>query len=242
MTATPGYAELVAAVRREGEAMLAAAKQGDVPVPTVGEWTMSDLLRHVAEVYTWVAHIVTERVTERPPREPVSKDADPVLLVADALDELVSAFGTTDATTPVWNWSPQPDVAAVWARRMAHESAIHRNDAQRAHGVAQPIDAELAHDGMDELLDVIVPRVIERDELELPAMTISFVATDEGSWHVRLEGSAITRLEVAKEPDVTARGTASALLLGAYGRVPWDILDVEGDASRLETWSSTIHF
>lgn len=239
---TPGYAELVAAVRREGEATLAAAKQGDVPVPTCGDWTMSDLLRHVAEVYTWVAHIVTERVTERPPREPAPDDVDPVELLGDRLDELVSAFSTTEAQTPVWNWSSEPGVAAFWARRMAHESAIHRNDAQRAHGVAQPIDAELAHDGMDELIDVIIPRVIERDELTLPTMSVSFVATDEGDWHVQLGEDGLQRLDVAKEPTVTARGTASALLLAAYGRVPWEILDVDGDAECLQTWTGLLRF
>jgi uncharacterized protein (TIGR03083 family) len=222
--------------------MLAAGTPGDEPVPTCGDRTMSDLLRHVAEVYTWVAHIVTERVTERPPREAAPRDADPVLLVADALDELVSALSTTDAHTPVWNWWPEQDVAAYWAGRRAPESAFHRTDAQRAHGVAPPIDAELAHDGLDELFDVIVPRVAERDELELPAMTLSFLATDEGEWHVRMDESGISRLEGAKEPDVTARGTASALLLGAYGRVPWEILDVEGDVRCLETWSATVHF
>jgi hypothetical protein len=125
---------------------------------------------------------------------------------------------------------------------MAHESAIHRNDAQRAHGVAQPIDAELAHDGMDELIDVIIPRVIERDELSPPTMTVSFSATDEGAWHVRLDEDGIQRLDVAKEPDVTVRGTASAMLLAAYGRVPWEILDVEGDVACLESWTKLLRF
>jgi uncharacterized protein (TIGR03083 family) len=239
---TPGYAELVAAVRREGEATIAAAKQGDVPVPTCGDWTMSDLLRHVAEVYTWVAHIVTERVTERPDRDAVPDDVDPVELLADRLDELVGALSATDAETPVWNWSDGPDVATFWARRMAHESAIHRNDAQRAHGVAQPIDAELAHDGLDELIDVIIPRVVERDELKPQAMTVSFVATDEGDWHVRLDDNGIQRLDVAKEPDVTVRGTASAMLLAAYGRVPWEILDIDGDTECLQSWTGLLRF
>jgi uncharacterized protein (TIGR03083 family) len=239
---TPGYAELVAAVRREGEATIAAAKQGDVPVPTCGDWTVNELVRHVAEVYTWVAHIVTDRVTERPPREPAPTDVDPVKLLADRLDELVGTLSATAAETPVWNWSPEPDAAAFWARRMAHESAIHRNDAQRAHGVAQPIDAELAHDGMDELVDVILPRVVERDELTLPTMTVSFCATDEGDWHVRLDDDGLHRLDVAKDADVTVRRTASALLLAAYGRVPWEILDIDGDAALLETWSKLFRF
>ena len=45
---TPPYAELVSAVRREGEALLTAAAQGiDTPVPTCEDWTIADLTRHV---------------------------------------------------------------------------------------------------------------------------------------------------------------------------------------------------
>ena len=73
-------------------------------------------------------------------------------------------------------------------------------------------------------------------------MTVSFCATDEGAWHVQLGDDGIQRLEVAKEPDVTVRGTASAMLLAAYGRVPWEILDVEGDAKCLEAWTQSLRF
>ena len=54
---------------------------------------------------------------------------------------------------------------------MTHESAVHRYDAQRAHGLAQPIDADLACDGMDELVDLLLPRIVRRDSPELPTAT-----------------------------------------------------------------------
>jgi hypothetical protein len=42
----------------------------------------------------------------------------------------------------------------MWARRQAHEAAVHRVDAQRAAGAARPggVDAGFAADGLDELL------------------------------------------------------------------------------------------
>ena len=43
-----------------------------------------------------------------------------------------------------------------WPRRMAIETALHRWDGQDAHGRTTAIDAELASDGMDEVLDVHV--------------------------------------------------------------------------------------
>jgi hypothetical protein len=41
---------------------------------------------------------------------------------------------------------------------------------------------------------------------------------------------------------VTARGTASALLLAALNRVPWTSLEVEGNASLLDAWSKSLTF
>ena len=55
----------------------------------------------------------------------------------------------------MWNWSSiWPDTAAFWPRRMAHETSVHRVDAQQAAGAQLPIDTALATDGVDEFLMV----------------------------------------------------------------------------------------
>jgi uncharacterized protein (TIGR03083 family) len=241
---TPAYPELLSAVRREGEAILAAAGQGlDVAVPTCGDWRMPDLLKHVGSVYHRAATVVGTRATDSVPwREPTPDIADPVGYFGDSLDELVHALSDADADSPAWNWAGEPPVASFWARRMTHESTVHRYDAQRAHGVAQPIDADLANDGFDELVDLILPRIVKRDSPTLPNATYSFVATDDGVWHVQLGDDGPRRLEAVKTPDVVVRGTASALLLAAYARVQWTSLEIEGDDSLLDTWSAAIKF
>jgi uncharacterized protein (TIGR03083 family) len=241
---TASYTELVAAVRGEGEGIVAAARLGlDASVPTCGEWTMPDLLLHVGQVYAHVGRLVGERVITDPgSKPPVPDGVEPVDYVAASLDDLVEALSSCEADTPVWNWSTEPDVAAFWARRMAHESAIHRFDAQRAHNLAQPIDDELAHDGLDELVDVLATRMIQRDRVKLPVGTLALLATDEGAWYLRLDEGGIERLNVAKEPDVTARGTTSALLLAAYNRVPWTSLELDGDDSLLDGWAQALRF
>ncbi|MDQ1748496.1 MAG: hypothetical protein QOD07_2759 [Frankiaceae bacterium] len=240
---TPPYAELVAFVRSEGEAIVSASRQGvDAPVPTCGDWTVADLCRHVGRVYGRVAHIVSERLTAETDYWPEAS-GDPVDWVAESLDDLVAALGGCDADTPVWNWSGSaPHVTSFWARRMAHESAVHRFDAQRAHGVAQPVDADLAGDGLDELVDVLLPRIIARDALSPQAATYVFASVEDGAWRVRTDEGGVSRIDADAVPDVTTRGTTSALLLAAYNRVPWTSLEVVGDSDALDAWSRTFRF
>jgi uncharacterized protein (TIGR03083 family) len=241
---TPSYAELVAAVRSEGEAIVSASRQGvDVPAPTCGDWTVADLCLHVGRVYAYVAHIAAERLTSASDVRPDPEaDMDPVEWVESCLDDLVGALSGCDPDTPMWNWSSEPPVAAFWARRMAHESAVHRYDAQRAHGVAQPVDADLAADGLGELVDVLLPRIVERDGRTLAPATYVFASVEDGAWRVRTDGGIVTRADADAAADVTVRGTTSALLLATYNRVPWSSLEVDGDATALDAWSRSLTF
>jgi len=242
---TPPYAELVAFVRSEGEAIVSASRQGvDAPVPTCGDWTVADLCRHVGRVYGRVAHIVSERLTTESGYWP-EVTGDPVDWVAETLDDLVAALGGCDPDTPVWNWSASSQIASFWARRMAHESAVHRFDAQRAHGVAQPVDADLARDGLDEMVDLLLPRMVVRDGLTPADATYAFESIEAGApggWRVRTGAGAVARADADAVPDVVVRGTASALLLAAYNRVPWTSLEVTGDSGALDAWSETFRF
>jgi uncharacterized protein (TIGR03083 family) len=241
---TPSYSELVASIRKEGEAVLAAARFGvETTVPTCEGWEVDDLLLHLGRVYCRAAALVSERSTTQqdyPPEPPA--DTDPIDYVTDALDDLVEALTSAEPDTPVWNWSGESQTAAFWARRMAHESAVHRYDAQRAHGVAQPIDDDLARDGLDEMIDVLLPRIVERDDVTLPSASFLLTAADDGDWAVRLGPDGVERLDVLKEPDVTVRGTPSALLLAAYNRIRWTSLEAEGDTALLDEWSQLLKF
>jgi uncharacterized protein (TIGR03083 family) len=241
---TPGYRELVSAVRTEGEALVAAARMGaDAAVPTCGDWTIADLARHVWQVYANVTLFVSSRATSRPEQLPERPEGDPIALLATQLDDLVIALEEAEADTPIWTWVfDAPEGAIFWARRMAHESAVHRFDAQNAQGIRQPIDAELAADGIDELIDLIVPRVYGRDQIEGPVGTVKLRSLDGNQWFLELEATGVRRLALIESPQVTAAGTDSALLLAAYGRIPWSSLDLTGDPSVLESWTAALNF
>jgi uncharacterized protein (TIGR03083 family) len=241
---TPSYSELIATIRKEGEAILAAARFGlDATVPTCTDWSVDELLLHLGRVYCRAATLVSERSTSQQDYPPApDAGTEPIGYLTDALDDLVEALSSADPDTPVWNWSEESQTAAFWARRMAHESTVHRYDAQRAHGVAQPIDDDLARDGLDEMIDILLPRIVIRDNVSLPVATYCFTAADDGNWGVRLGPEGIESLDVVKDPDVTVRGTPSALLLAGYNRVKWTSLEVEGNASLLDDWSRLLKF
>jgi hypothetical protein len=67
------------------------------------------------------------------------------------------------------------------------------------------------------------------------------VATDTGTeWAVRVRGTAVSVLDTETVLDpgpgaqAAAAGTASDVLLALWGRVPFDVLGVEGDPVLLE--------
>ena len=235
------HSEYVAAVRRNGAGLLSAASLGlDAPTPCCPDWTVEQLVRHVGKVYAWVNLIVTTRATSKPPERPKLGEGDPLALTGDQLDELVQHLAG-DPEMPVWNWSGQPDDLAFWARRMAHESAIHRYDAQDAHGVAQPIDEDLAADGIDELIDVIIPVGFTSDAVTTPG-AIRLVSSEDGEWRLGISADGVERLDRSPEDATVVTGTSSDLLLAATGRIRWDSLDVGGDPGVLETWTAALDF
>lgn len=241
---TPAYSELIAAVRAEGEGILAAARLGvDAEVPTCPGWDVERLVRHVSRVYTTAEYLVAHRITQRPEEFPAVPDGDPQQVLESLLDDLVTALREAEPDTAVYVWAENVEpTAAFWARRMAHESSVHRFDAQIAHAMPQPIDAELAADGLDELIDVLSPWIYQRAGGDGPTGTVQLLSSDDGSWCLGLEPAAVQRLDVVTEPDVSVRGTTGRLLLAAYGRVPWTSLTLEGDTELLDRWSATLQF
>jgi uncharacterized protein (TIGR03083 family) len=152
---------------------------------------------------------------------------------------LADALATAGPDLALWSWTPDA-TSGFWARRQAHETAIHRYDAQLATGRTEPIEHALAVDGIDEFF-ALIPFWPWADRVRGAGETLHFHCTDgDGEWLARLgsEGLVVTR-EHAKG-DVAARGSASDLLLFLYGRVPPDALEVFGDASLLTRWRETV--
>ncbi|ROT31927.1 maleylpyruvate isomerase N-terminal domain-containing protein [Micromonospora sp. HM5-17] len=237
----------LAALRAEGPSFGAAISEAalDIRVPSCPEWTMIDLVHHLGSIYQWVHGVVTRGTTEAPPRRTVPEGlpTGPAAVEwwREQFDQLMAALDRLDPEAPAWNWAPQPKKVAFWHRRMAHETVVHRWDAQMAVATGEPIEAKLAADGISEVLDTWLPagrRALDQGWYGV----VQLVATDAGQeWYLRLRGTGVALLDtgtILDTDDHHARahlsGTASDLLLALWGRLGLDTLDVAGDADLLD--------
>jgi uncharacterized protein (TIGR03083 family) len=214
---------------------LASGADLDVRVPWVPEWRARDLVAHLGTVHRWATAIVRAGTTDPPPREAQQEPPDDGLLdwYGAGLTELVRTLRTTLPSTPAWHMSPAAEkVAASWARRQAHELAVHRMDLEAAAGVPlTPVPVELAEDGVDELLGIVVPRWAHTEPLSQAHGSVTVSATDTGRiWSVRVDRGRVTvSPEIDGPEDARLSGPATQLLLRLWGR-PADVA-VEGDAA-----------
>ncbi|HEY8526788.1 MAG TPA: maleylpyruvate isomerase family mycothiol-dependent enzyme [Acidimicrobiales bacterium] len=229
-------------LRRDAAALLAASERGlDADVPSCPRWTVERLVGHVGRVYRmatgWLRTGAAPGDLERPPAGP-----DVRAWTARGLDELVAALEADggEGTRPTWA-GEQP--ATFWPRRMAIETALHRWDAQAAHGAPEPVDAELAVDAIDELFDVMVP-ARAADALRGAGETLHLHATDvAGEWLVTLTDGPPQVERAHAKGDVAVRGPASDLLLLLWNRgdeAGRERLQVFGDADLLDRWSTAV--
>ncbi|MGI8662217.1 MAG: maleylpyruvate isomerase family mycothiol-dependent enzyme [Acidimicrobiales bacterium] len=232
----------LAQFRSDAAALAAACRLGtQAPVPSCPGWDVADLVEHLGRIHRWVLRSLAAESTERVPYI-LDDDPAPGNDVAGWYEaraaELLDRFATVGPHSTVATFvGPQP--AAWWMRRQAHETAVHRWDAQRAHSVAVPIEAELASDGIDEFLTTFLPRFQGR--LGDVAGTVHIHCTDvDGEWFLRFDDEKPSIERIHAKGDVAARGGASELLLMTWGRVPTSAMDVIGDRALLERLLASI--
>jgi uncharacterized protein (TIGR03083 family) len=256
MSRTHGSKELwLAGLRADGPALRAALEEVvaatpdglAVAVPSCPDWTVLDLIRHLGSQYHRVRSHVSRGVTSRPDDYPdpagagLPTGAAAVQWWADEFQELLSLLEALDPHMPAWNWAPQTKQASFWYRRMAHETAVHRWDAQTAAGQVEPIEAKLAADGVAEVLDTLLPAGRRSGPTDRTGV-VQLAATDAAhEWFVRLRGDGVALLDTDTwldhddhHPRALARGTASDLVLALFGRVPFDVLEISGETDLLE--------
>lgn len=153
-------------------------------------------------------------------------------------------MGTLSAAPPdlrCWHFLPAPSPLAFWARRQAHETAVHRVDAESARGraleeIARDIAAGFAADGIDELLRGFHARPKSRVRTDGPR-TLRVRATDtaDATWTVRLSAEPpVTERNDEGDADCEVSGPAALLYLSLWNRLP--LPAVTGDAALATLW------
>jgi uncharacterized protein (TIGR03083 family) len=221
----------------------------DAGIPGCPGWTLRGLGLHLGEIHRWVRGAIVEG---HPDTAPAPGPSDRVALL-DWYDEgataLLDLLGRTDPQTPCWAFGPKPATARFWFRRQAHEHAVHVRDAQASQGEATtPIDAELAVDGVDEVVSLFFPRQVRRGRMEPLTRSLAVRPFEAGgaSWLLagagtegKSQAGAVptpAEVEAEAEAEATVTGPAEALYLLLWRRVRLDDprLELVGDRTAAE--------
>lgn len=258
----------IAALQEQGLMLANAASYAglDAVVPTCPGWRMRDLVRHIGYVHRWAAGYVTSQVTEMVPdlteAEQLSAgpaDGELAEWYRAGHADLVTALRNADLAMSAWTFLPAPSPLAFWARRQAHETAIHCADAEVAAGRQPSYLAGFAADGVDELLIAFFGRdAAGADAASADAggaaaadrgRLLLIRAADTGqAWHVRLSQDASRVLATGRgdrqdsaAADCTVTGPASGLYLLLWNRADPVAADVavSGDAELLRSWPAS---
>ncbi|MHB1613632.1 MAG: maleylpyruvate isomerase family mycothiol-dependent enzyme [Actinomycetes bacterium] len=239
----PSHDDLVATLSAHGEALVAAVQAAppDQPVACCPGWTTPDLAAHVTNVYRHKLPLLLGHLDRAPdPGEWIrARPDDPGLVpeLAAAHAELVEALAAYRGEEPLWSWHPGGQTARFWSRRMAHETLIHRIDAEGLLGRSTPIPATLATDGIDELVEVFlgrpaphrIPEEVPTRPAEPPELVALVAADTHRSWQLRLAPDAGGAQPPGERPaDLTITGPADPLLRYVWGRSGLDELTVDG--------------
>ncbi len=237
-------AEFTAILDQEGRLLAAAAEEAGTgaKVPTCPGWQVTDLLLHTGVVHRWATAFVAEGHTSYHPMGELP-DLDGAELLAwfrEGHERLVDTLRSASPDLRCWHFLPAPSPLAFWARRQAHETAVHRIDAESARGGAPgEIAGGFAVDGIDELLVGFHARAKSRVRTEEPrVLRVRATDMDGALWTVRLtqEPPAAERGDTG-EADCEVAGPAAQLYLSLWNRLPFPA--VSGDASVAELWRET---
>ena len=242
--------EHIEQLRQDGERLADVASSTDpaTPVPTCPEWQLRDLVRHVGGVHRWATGFVSGAGVQ-PPDGDLERlvggwpdDAELVTWFGDGHRALVQSLMSAPADLEAWTFLDAPTPLAFWARRQAHETAIHRLDAESAAGDVTGFPPGFAADGIDELLLRFVVRKGRTLPVEEPRSMLVRATDVSRSWRVTF---AATGFDVRTDPsdaeaDLEVRTGASDLYTLLWNRRDPSGSELRGDADVLGVWRESV--
>jgi uncharacterized protein (TIGR03083 family) len=244
--------ELLLQVTAFADAASAGSAELGTPVPTCPDWSLRDLAGHLGRVHRRVAETISGGGDALIAHHEVADPEPP-----DARDEIATWLltGAAELVSALTGAGPDRRVAGVfgpapmswWARRMLHETVVHRYDAEVTAGIEPWVGVrpELAADGLAESLSLLGAFRGRRADLAGSGETIHVHATDEPTceWLVTRAASGVTVTPGHVKADVAVRGPAAAVFAVLTNRravdAPADglgVVEVLGDEAVLRDW------
>lgn len=210
----------------------AASAPLEAAVPGCPDWSAADLLIHVATVYLHKAAAMREGAWPDPWPPDLSAE-DPHETLDRAFRELRAEFVKRRPTDHAPTWYEPDQSVGFWIRRMAHETVVHRIDAEQAAGMpVTPVPDDLAADGVDEVLRWFLEYEHSRwpEDFALVGELPEAVAISVGdrSWTVRPDVTVVDGRDEAVASDVS--GSPDDVLKWLWGRAGGEVA-VTGDAA-----------
>lgn len=231
------------AIRDDTARMASCASSADpaTPVPTCPGWDVRELVCHTGGVHRWATAAAIGAAPpppigfERP--ETDASGAELATWLDAGATALIDALATTKADDPTWHPFPFEQLAWVWWRRQALETAVHRWDAEIATARTGVLEPELAADGVAEYVEMLLPRVLVRQEAVVPGPSLHLRCTDTpGEWTVWSEDGTHRVTAGPRDADAALHGSAADLLLVLMGRIDRSAVDLVGDESAVGAW------
>lgn len=203
---------------------------------------MRDLVRHVGGVHRWATGYVGDQRTEM-----WDADLDDIVGAWPADPDLIDWFReghtilvNTLVSAPLdlecLSFLAAPSPLAMWARRQAHETAMHRVDAESPGRTITNFDPEFAADGIDELLSCFITRPGRGPKVSSPcSIHIHTTDTDE-DWHLQINHEKVVTSRHSSPADCTITGAAGDLYLLLWNRRSDAGISFDGNRNLLTLW------
>jgi uncharacterized protein (TIGR03083 family) len=205
------------------------------PVPSCPGWDVAEVVWHTAVVFEHKVRVMADNAWPDPWPPADFDDKDELGFLREAKDDLFEEFSRHDIGEQTTTFGSDSTIG-FWARRMALEAAVHRYDAELAHSDPTPVADDLALDGVDEVLHVMLagPWWSERVDTRHPVDAVVAVRAADRVWSCDLRQRSVTVSDGADGvAAVTVQGEPEHVFLWLWGREPDSAVQTIGDASIL---------
>jgi uncharacterized protein (TIGR03083 family) len=129
-----------------------------------------------------------------------------------------------------------PSPLAMWARRQAHETAMHRVDAESPGKTITNFDPAFAADGVDELLSCFITRPGRGPKVNSPCSINVHTTDTDDDWHLQIGLEDVVTSRLSNPADCAISGAAGDLYLLQWNRQSVAGISVDGDRDLLALW------